>query len=150
MKKECTGCKISKELTEFSKNKTTKDGFQYSCKQCRNGFYLDNIDRYKKYNRQRYSTNPEKWKNTYNPEYMKQYRESLKDGLHHVYLLVDYDYVGVTDCIYTRMGIHRRDGRDTSNYQILNSFTDREDALRFEEMLHAEGYKGRHTKRSWK
>ena len=34
--KICTKCNCEKELTEFGKNKDSKDGLQYYCKQCRN------------------------------------------------------------------------------------------------------------------
>ena len=33
--KTCNKCKIPKELTEFHKNKASKDGYRYSCKDCK-------------------------------------------------------------------------------------------------------------------
>lgn len=36
MKKYCPNCKIEKEISEFNKNKTRKDGFQRLCKICGN------------------------------------------------------------------------------------------------------------------
>ena len=33
--KKCTKCKIEKKLSEFHKNKNTKDGLQFCCKVCR-------------------------------------------------------------------------------------------------------------------
>jgi hypothetical protein len=32
--KKCTTCKITKEITEFNKNKSTNDGFHSQCKEC--------------------------------------------------------------------------------------------------------------------
>lgn len=40
-KKVCSTCKVEKEITEFSKDKTEKDGYTYSCKVCRNKRYND-------------------------------------------------------------------------------------------------------------
>lgn len=46
--KLCTKCKIEKELSEFNKNKNTKDGLSYYCKSCRKIWKIDNIDKIKK------------------------------------------------------------------------------------------------------
>jgi hypothetical protein len=35
MSKNCTGCKITKNLTEFNKNKSSADGLSYKCKACK-------------------------------------------------------------------------------------------------------------------
>ncbi len=79
-------------------------------------------------------------------QYGKEYRESQKDGLHHVYYLPNHNYVGCTDCIVTRMSQHRSThGRYTDNYQILASFEDRDKALRFESIMHDSGFEGRHA-----
>lgn len=37
--KYCSKCKLSKPLVEFGTNPTTKDGYQYHCKKCRNEYY---------------------------------------------------------------------------------------------------------------
>ena len=41
--KTCTGCKIEKPLSEFSKDKHNKDGLQYKCRDCHKSFkkYID-------------------------------------------------------------------------------------------------------------
>jgi len=35
-KKKCTMCKTLQDISKFSRNKTTRDGLQYECKECRN------------------------------------------------------------------------------------------------------------------
>jgi len=37
--KQCTKCKQDKNFSEFSKNRTTKDGYEYWCSECRRKFY---------------------------------------------------------------------------------------------------------------
>ena len=62
--KQCTKCDILRPLSDFGKNKSHKDGRQYTCKQCRRQYRIDNkdnIDRYridnKDNNRQYYRDN---------------------------------------------------------------------------------------------
>lgn len=43
--KTCSKCKIEKPLNQFSKDNTSKDGYQYNCKACRNKYYKKNKDR---------------------------------------------------------------------------------------------------------
>lgn len=38
--KKCSTCKIVKPVEEFTKNKTSPDGFQYNCKQCFNSYQV--------------------------------------------------------------------------------------------------------------
>lgn len=33
--KQCTGCNVEKPYDQFSKNRSTSDGYQYQCKSCR-------------------------------------------------------------------------------------------------------------------
>jgi hypothetical protein len=40
--KKCCRCRIIKDITNFYKNRTTNDGFQAECSQCKNGLYLSN------------------------------------------------------------------------------------------------------------
>ena len=52
--KTCTKCKVEKELTEFNKDKTRHDGFQYTCKKCVKDYRLKNkktINQYSKHYR---------------------------------------------------------------------------------------------------
>jgi hypothetical protein len=63
MVKVCTKCKIKKELTEFSKNKTFTDGYNYNCKSCYKEYREANKNKIKEYQK----------------EYNKEYREANKD-----------------------------------------------------------------------
>src|ERR1035437_7031534 len=45
--KTCTKCKQSKQLTNFSKNKNSKDGLQNWCRQCRSIDHLIHCSKYK-------------------------------------------------------------------------------------------------------
>jgi len=85
--KKCSKCCQIKEISEFSKNNTTKDKLHCSCKECDKKKYFKNRERnilnmknYKK-------NNSEKLKEYYlkNQEVYKQYRESKKD-LNKVYM----------------------------------------------------------------
>ena len=40
--KKCSKCKELKTFNEFSKNKSSKSGFEYSCKKCRSDYYNRN------------------------------------------------------------------------------------------------------------
>lgn len=54
--KTCSKCHIEKSITEFSKQKASKDGFQYKCKACvklyDKQYYLDNHTPIAAYNKQ--------------------------------------------------------------------------------------------------
>lgn len=49
--KTCTHCLLDKDISEFSKKKSTSDGLQYICKECHSlylkGHYLNNKNYYK-------------------------------------------------------------------------------------------------------
>lgn len=123
--KECKKCKEIKALSDFDKNKSSRDGLQWQCKECRKRYRVANSEMLK--------------------DKQKLYRELTKDGLHHVYYLPEENWVGTTNYLPTRMINHRvNHGRNTDNFQILASFTDRGKALRFESLLHDSGFNGRH------
>ena len=133
--KKCNKCLEVKELSDFSKDKSRKDGFQNKCKAC-------DKQRMKEY----YQENPEAFS-----ERMKEWRQSLKDGYHHVYILPIEHYAGTTDCIPHRMANHKNThGRNTDNYEIVGSYEKREDARNHESRLHDQGYNGRHINNSYK
>jgi hypothetical protein len=159
--KQCTKCLEVKEISEFNKHKSMKDGLQYSCKACKKQYYLDKSEAILQKQKQYYQDNLEKileqrkqWRKQNAEsisEQKKQWRESLKDGLHRVYILPDHHYAGTTECIVHRMHQHRSEhGRNTSNYEIVGVYTNREDAKNHERRLHDEGYNGRHIKNNYK
>ncbi len=82
----------------------------------------------------------------YQKEYMPQYHEKQKDGLHYVYLLKDHHYIGVTGCIKTRFSLHRsKHNRNTDNYRIMYTTPDRAKALEVEKQYHRMGFFGAKT-----
>jgi len=116
-----------------------KDSYKEKAKQCR----LTNPEKYKEYDKQRRLDNPE-----YFREKAKQHILAKKDGLHHVYLLPEetkkspLGYVGITDCLYSRISQHKSDGNNPSNNKIIKSFTSRKEAEGLEEAFHILGYGG--------
>jgi len=57
--KVCSKCREEKELTEFSKNKYNKDGYQYNCKTCRKKYREGNTEYMKKYRKEYREKNKE-------------------------------------------------------------------------------------------
>ena len=51
MVKTCAKCKIEKPLTEFSKNKSTRNGYRSECKSCSKKYRKANAERIKQYNK---------------------------------------------------------------------------------------------------
>ena len=125
--KECGKCELKKELVEFSKDKTTKDGLNYQCKVC----HKQSSKQYR----------------LINPEYGKQYRESLKSKYTYLYLIpnptTSLGYVGITNNLYFRMALHKHDGKDITNYEILNVFETWKEARKSEDYMHSVGYEGK-------
>lgn len=50
--KKCWTCKVEKPLTSFGKKKTTKDGYQNRCKQCRADYRDKNREKIREYQRE--------------------------------------------------------------------------------------------------
>ena len=67
--KKCTKCKLDKEITEFSKDKTRKDGLFSSCKECHKEYRKENKDKINKYQK----------------EYQKEYRKENKNKIKEYY-----------------------------------------------------------------
>lgn len=82
--KICSKCKTKKNIKEFKKDKTKKDGFYSSCKKCVNVFsktyYLKNKERIDEYNKNWAIKNEEKRK-----KYFKEYCFKNKDLIHKYY-----------------------------------------------------------------
>jgi hypothetical protein len=74
--KKCSKCKIEKDLTEFSKDRTRKDGLRCQCKSCVKEYY-------KEYNKENKEYEKERWKKYYkeNKEKIKKYREANKEKI---------------------------------------------------------------------
>ena len=114
--KTCSKCKQELLLTEFGKNKSRIDGYEYWCKPCK--------------------------KNTLNNS-VNQFHKSLKLNYNIVYLLPDHNYVGITNRPYIRMAWHRSQcNRNTDNWIELARFDIREEALKCEAEYHAKGFEG--------
>lgn len=102
---------------------------------------------YKK-NKEKLNARSKEWRAN-NKEHIKEYnkerRAKQKDGYHRVYLLEDYNYVGVTSNIYTRFRQHKSEfKRDCTNHRVLYKTKDRSEALELEALLHDMGYEGKH------
>jgi len=76
MKKRCSKCEIKKELTEFSKDKTSKDGLQYKCKSCHK--------EYSKKNKDNENERSKKWREQ-NKDKVKKWREQNKKHIKEYY-----------------------------------------------------------------
>jgi len=70
--KTCTKCKLEKDKSEFSKDKSRKDGFRSYCKQCAKEYRENNKNKMKEYR----ENNKDKTK-----EYQKEYYENNKDKI---------------------------------------------------------------------
>lgn len=83
--KVCKKCKEEKELSLFSKHKSTKDGLRSFCKGCIKEYRENNIEKIKEKEKEYRENNKEKRKEygeqyrENNKEYYKQYRENNKN-----------------------------------------------------------------------
>ena len=90
--------------------------------------------------------NNKKWRES-NPELFKQsvtnWREKEHDGTWKVYILPNANYyVGYTKAIKPRMYRHKQQGRDYSDYIILHTLNDKNEALEYEAIYHKLGFPG--------
>lgn len=86
-KKICSKCKEEKEVCEFTKNVSRKDGYHSQCKNCKNKWRLNNREHVLEYKRNyhkknsiklnEYSTN---WRQS-NSNYHKKYKDENKEKL---------------------------------------------------------------------
>jgi len=85
--KTCSKCKIEKDVNDFHKNKTRKDGLNPQCKDCKKSYHLIHKKEilkyqknYRKINKQK-SADYRQRNNQKVKEYNKQYRASHKEEL---------------------------------------------------------------------
>ena len=117
--KKCNSCKTEKELSEFYKNKSSKDGLQYKCKTCakqyHKQYHADNTDYFKQYNKQWCADNPEalaerdKRRRTKYPEKLKAQNKaknipSIKGMHRHHWSYLEEHWL---DVIYVDANLHR-------------------------------------------
>jgi DNA repair exonuclease SbcCD ATPase subunit len=74
--KKCSKCKEEKPFEEFSREKSSKDGRQRSCRECRKQYYENNKEKVREWQKQWYENNREKVR-----ERKKQYRENNKEKI---------------------------------------------------------------------
>ena len=74
MKKKCNKCEKEKELFEFYKDRTKKDGYRHQCKSC---IKENNKEYYKEYSKEYYEKNKEKISKK-RKKYYKEYYENNK------------------------------------------------------------------------
>jgi len=82
--KICLKCKKEKELDEFNKNKTSKDGYQSYCKSCKKEIDIDSLDKDPK-RRENQKERNKKYRNWY--EELKQTLSCEKCGENRWYVL---------------------------------------------------------------
>ena len=133
---------INKEWRDNNKEKiaeyraNNKEYYKEYNKKYGKEYYLKNIKKRKEY----IIKNKERIK-----DYDKERNINRKDGYHRVYLLEDYNYVGVTDCTSRRFSEHKSHfNRDCTNHRILYKSKDRKECEELEDLLHDMGYEGRH------
>jgi hypothetical protein len=107
MEKVCNVCKISKPLSEFTKNKHYKDGLQYTCKECNSKYYNKRKSKIGfKEDKAEYN---KKWREnnrTYGEEYNQQVNMSEGYGVYKLtHLPTQYFYIGEGK-IYSRRHKH--------------------------------------------
>jgi len=78
--KKCSICKIEKPYDSYLKNKRSKDGFGYQCKECRSN-YKSNYDSKNKQKTLEYAREYRKKNKQKVLEYARQYRKDNKDKI---------------------------------------------------------------------
>ena len=78
--KRCSRCKIEKELNEFNKDKSSKDGLRYRCKLCEKQYYQLNREEKNQYQKQYRQLNREKIR-----EYSQLNKEKINQNKNQYY-----------------------------------------------------------------
>lgn len=76
MYKKCSKCKEEKLFSEFNRNKSKKDGYNFNCNSCRRDYYLKNKEQLKIKRINYYAANEEEI-----VERLKKYREVNKEKI---------------------------------------------------------------------
>ena len=87
--KKCSKCKLEFPLTEFSKDRSRKDGYKYNCKSCartiqtesrkkKPDYYKNKSKIYFKQNREYFSQKTKEW-NSKNPEKVKKWQKGWRE-----------------------------------------------------------------------
>lgn len=140
--KKCSKCSVEKELSEFYKCSSRKDGISTICKPCDKArvkqFHLEHPE----YRKQRHLNNIDN-----SNEYSRRYMSLKKDGHYSVYLLPDSNYVGITSNLYNRMSVHKSYfNRRVDNVEVLHVVNTRDEALHKEAWYHRLGFEGANPK----
>jgi hypothetical protein len=106
--KSCGKCRVEKDVTEFSKNKTSKDGLQNRCKEC-----------VKQYDKQYKKDNADKMKQYYKNN-ADRFTHSIPAGIYEVLYKGIRKYVGQSKQPYHRLSIHFSKRSNPEN-ALLNS-----------------------------
>jgi len=115
--KVCTKCKVEKELNQFHKNKSMKDGFNYNCKNCRMeytkengvGNYINNLDNVLK-SKKIYREN--------NKEHIREYRKLWKEKTKQNNPLYNFIHK-IRNKIYKCIITKNSDRTNSRTYEIL-------------------------------
>jgi len=113
--KRCSKCGESKLLSEFNKDRSSKDGFQHRCRQCRSNAYKENKElvaeqgkRWIDQNQERYR----KWK----IEYYQKNRDRLLEQMRQ-YNIEHHDEIAEYQCEYYRQ-YKRKHRKRYSNHEL--------------------------------
>ena len=98
--KTCSKCKEIKNISEFHKNKQSKDGLKSSCKICRNSENSITRNNNKEYFKEYYINNKEKL-NTYKKEWYYINSETLKHNQKEYYSN-NKDYINNRNSVYNK------------------------------------------------
>ena len=88
--KKCSKCKTDKELTEFSKNKTRKDGLNSACKVCHRQLVNAHYDKKPQYYKDKALKSKQEW---YAWLRTQKERPCLDCGVAYPYYVMEYDHV---------------------------------------------------------
>jgi hypothetical protein len=74
--KECSKCRETQPVSEYSKSKSYSDGLQYACKSCARNHYQNNKERMSKHMKEYYEANKE-----HILKHTKRYRDANKEKI---------------------------------------------------------------------